>query len=123
MQLSHSHRFIFIHIFKTAGTSIRAVLEPYTEQPQRRWWNRLRRRLGYPVSSLSPTLSAHARAVDVRDVLLADVFTTYYKFAFVRNPWDWQVSWYHYILQNTEHHEHAVVSRLGSFEEFLRWRI
>lgn len=123
MQLSHSHRFIFIHIFKTAGTSIRAVLENYTNPPERQLWNRLWHRLGYPFPRLYPGLSDHARAVEIRDVLPSDVFNSYYKFAFVRNPWDWQVSWYHYILQNTEHHEHAAVVSLGCFEEFLRWRI
>ena len=52
-----------------------------------------------------------------------EVFEKYFKFAFVRNPWDWQVSWYHFIVQNREHHEHEAVTNLGSFAEFLRWRI
>jgi Sulfotransferase family len=123
MQLSHSHRFIFVHIFKTAGTSMRAVLEPYTYRPGIRLVNRLRGWRGTPLPEPFPQLSGHARASQIRDAVPMDVFENYFKFAFVRNPWDWQVSWYHYILQNADHHEHPAVRRLGSFEEFLRWRI
>jgi hypothetical protein len=123
MLLSHSHQFIFIHICKTAGTSLRAVLEPYTRSVVGHLWTRLRSRVGRPQPEPRDTLSAHARAVDARAELPAEVFSGYFKFAFVRNPWDWQVSWYHYILQNREHHEHHAVRELGSFEEFLSWRI
>jgi len=123
MQLSHSHKFIFIHVFKTGGTSIRAGLERFLNRPQRRLCNRVRRRLGWALApDLLATLLPHARAIDVRAVLPPRVFDSYFKFAFVRNPWDWQVSFYSYILQNPDHHEHTNVSRLRSFEEFIRYR-
>lgn len=32
MLVSHSHRFVFVHIPKTAGTSITQILEPYCEK-------------------------------------------------------------------------------------------
>jgi hypothetical protein len=123
MQISHSHRFIFVHIFKTAGTSMRAALEPYTQTPGTRLWRRVRRRLGCPAPEPFPQLSGHSRAAEICEVVPADVFKNYFKFGFVRNPWDWQVSWYHFIVQNREHHEHEAVTRLGSFSDFLRWRI
>jgi hypothetical protein len=123
MQLSRSHRFIFVHIFKTAGTSIRSVLDPYVRSPALQLWDRFRARLGSPVSEPYPQLSPHARALEIRDAVPPDVFASFFKFAFVRNPWDWQVSWYHYILQNRDHHEHTAVTRLGNFADFLRWRI
>lgn len=123
MQLSHSHRFIFIHIFKTAGTSMRAALEPLCQSPVQRIWRGLCNRLGVPTRPGCANLSAHARAEDVRAALPAQIFDNYYKFAFVRNPWDWQVSWYHYVLQNEAHHEHAAVRALPCFDDYLRWRI
>jgi hypothetical protein len=122
MQISHSHRFVFVHIFKTAGTSMRAVLEPYAAPPGKQLWHRFKSRFGYRPATSYPELSAHARALEIRKAL-PDLFGAYFKFAFVRNPWDWQVSWYHYILQNHDHHEHAIVARLAGFEDFLRWRI
>lgn len=123
MQLSHSHHFIFIHIFKTAGTSMRAVFDPFTRSAILRLWHRFRSRLGSPPPPQFPQLSDHARAAEIRDVLPGELYDRYFKFAFVRNPWDWQVSWYHYVLQNLDHHEHAAVSRLTGFEDYLRWRI
>ncbi len=43
----------------------------------------------------------------------------YFKFSFVRNPWDWAVSLYFYILKDKDHHWHAEVSRMSGFGEFL----
>ena len=33
MLISHSHRFIFFHVAKTAGLSVRNALQPYAEEP------------------------------------------------------------------------------------------
>jgi hypothetical protein len=122
MLLSHSHRFIFIHVYKTGGISVRAALEPYADLS---WWplgQRIRLRLRLPVCRQPPALGWHARAWDVRAALPAFVYDSYFKFAFVRNPWDWQVSLYHYVLQHPEHDHHARVSRMEGLEEFLLWR-
>jgi hypothetical protein len=123
MLLSHSHRFIFIHIYKTGGISVRAALEPYAELPNWPLWQRLRLRLRLPVCRRPPDVGWHAQAVDVQAALSPDMFQDYFKFAFVRNPWDWQVSLYHYILQYPEHGDHARVSQMDGLEDFLFWRI
>lgn len=99
------------------------MLEPYVFRPERSLTNRIRNRLGLPTCPLYPGLAKHARAIEIRDALPARVFDSFYKFAFVRNPWDWQVSWYHYILQRPAHEEHEAVRRLGGFEEYLSWRV
>jgi hypothetical protein len=120
--LSHSHRFIFIHVYKTGGTSIRVALEPFAYLPEWPWWQRVRLRLGRTVVRTPPALGWHPRAVEVRAALPADVFAGYFKFAFVRNPWDWQVSLYHYVLEHPEHDLYPGVSQMADFEEFLLWR-
>jgi hypothetical protein len=52
-----------------------------------------------------------------------ELFQTYYKFAFVRNPWDLMVSYYHFIQSRPEHHRNPKVQSLDSFEEYLAYEI
>ena len=62
MLISYSHRFIFVHIYKVAGSSVRRALGEYAHDPNRLLANRLLRRLG-----MSITLPA----TDVRSFLFA----------------------------------------------------
>jgi hypothetical protein len=123
MLLSHSHRFLFIHVFKTAGISVRAALEPYAHLPHWSRWQRLRLRLRLAVDRKAPEGGWHISAAQAQDCLPPALFDSYFKFAFVRNPWDWQVSIFHYILEHPEHELYPVVSRMESFEDFLWWRV
>ncbi len=120
---SHRHRFVFIHVFKAAGISVRQALEPYAYRPDGSFWRRLRRRLGLAAPEPLAALGPHAFAADVRAALPEKTFRRYFKFAFVRNPWDWQVSWYHYIRQSPSHYLHDVVSRMRDFDEYVTWRV
>lgn len=120
MLVSHSHRFIFIHVYKVAGTSMRVALEPYCDD---RWKRRLSR---MPVVGriYRPRLPRpHLKAVEARDLLPPDVFRDYFKFAFVRNPWDWQVSLYHYTLKAKDHKQHEMTKAFRDFDEYIRWRV
>jgi len=65
------HRCIFIHITKTAGTSVAKGL------------------FGY--------LPYHYTAIDYRVIYGRKTFAEYFKFAFVRNPWDRLYSAYRYL--------------------------
>jgi len=53
----------------------------------------------------------------------AEIFAGYFKFAFVRNPWERLVSEYEYILRQPQHGRHARVRRLKNFSEFIRMQI
>jgi hypothetical protein len=64
----------------------------------------------------------HADALEVKQLVPQDVFDNYYKFAFVRNPWAWQVSLYHYAQQTRKHYQHKITKGF-SFEEYLEWRV
>ena len=75
MLISEQKRFIFIHIQKTAGISVEAVLKANVSDV-RRWHGR------------------HGRAVDGVHELGSVVWANYFRFAFVRNPWARLVSWY-----------------------------
>ena len=120
MLISHSHKFIFLHNPKVAGSSIREVLTPYVDQPNRNWKNRLLVKLG--VKAPLP-YTHHLKARLVRDSLPKDIYDRYFKFVFVRNPWDLQVSLYHYVLKNEGHHRHKIIKQMRSFDEYLAWKV
>jgi len=126
MLISYSRRFIFIHIYKVAGTSIREALKPYSFDPNVFLPTRLLRMLGahnVVRHHRLQKLGGHAHATQVRDALPARFFNEFYKFAFARNPWDWQVSLYNFALKDPTHHQHELTKSLGSFEKYVEWRV
>jgi hypothetical protein len=56
------------------------------------------------------------------DRLGRDEFDSFFSFAIVRNPWDWQVSLYTYALADSRHRLHDFVKGLGSFDRYIHWR-
>ena len=42
----------------------------------------------------------HIRATELAQHLPGNTFRKFFKFAFVRNPWDWMLSSYTYYLRN-----------------------
>jgi hypothetical protein len=101
--ISHELRCIFIHIQKTGGSSIRQALGLPQQGPEK-----------------------HRFATEQRALCDPAVWNAYFKFAFVRNPWDRLVSWWVMIDRNIRAghvpngFQAYVASRAHSFEEFLR---
>lgn len=126
MIVSHRHRFIFLKTEKTASTSMEIALsgvlgpddiitpaQPDLERarasgiggqnyrlehpdvPKIPRWRRL---LGRPERYHHPTVGyyEHMPGWRVKRYLGDDIWSSYFKFAFERNPWDRQVSYYHY---------------------------
>ncbi len=119
MLISYSHNFLFVHIAKTGGTSVRAALRRY------RWggWYTLPLALASAASQLTRPrhklgikFPRHAKAVAALEMLPAEVYQGFFKFAIVRNPWDLQVSSYHHIRREKPEVLHGV----RCFEDFLR---
>lgn len=122
MLLSHSRRFIFIHVYKVAGTSVRDALAPYAHRAGHVLTNRLRRRVGLSMVDPLASLGDHPTALDVRSVLGKRTFDRYTKFAFVRNPWDWQVSLYYYMRGLPTHPQHKLIMSMRDFTDYIVWR-
>lgn len=120
MLVSESHRFIFVHVQKTAGTSITEVLGPLALQPPAGRIRRLASDLRLVRDWRRHAFRKHSPLRRAERVLPPDVFRSFYKFAFVRNPWDRLVSWYEFILQDTSHKRHGGTRRLPGFEDFVR---
>ncbi|MBC2604934.1 sulfotransferase family 2 domain-containing protein [Pelagicoccus albus] len=123
MLISHGHNFLFIHICKTAGSSIQRALQPYAEQMPKDRITRLRSKIGLVRDPRKTYFPIHADWNYARKRLGAERYHRMYKFAFVRNPFDLLVSSYHYIRKNKRHHRHAKVTALGSFSAFVDYEI
>lgn len=89
MIVSREHRFVFVHIQKTGGDTVRHLL-------------------GRHFDNLTEVAAKHdpARKGEIR----LNEWNGFYSFAFVRNPWARLVSWYRMI---------AEASRLKWYHKFL----
>jgi hypothetical protein len=118
MLLSVRYNFLFVHIAKTAGTSVRSTLERYRRRdpyylPQF-LCSRISHLTGHRIACKLPR---HAKVIAAYEMLPRDQFERLFKFAFVRNPWDLQVSSYHHLRRERPH---LVGDR--DFEGFLRFK-
>ncbi|MDR3456732.1 MAG: sulfotransferase family 2 domain-containing protein [Verrucomicrobiae bacterium] len=121
-----SEKFVFIHIDKSAGTSIQRALQPHANPVVN---SRIRRRLVWLGKTNRLGLHRlvefpeHVTAQVVKSCLPPAVYGRLFKFAFVRNPWDRLVSRYAQLLRNPkEPARHSGRAEAG-FEEFVRWEI
>lgn len=120
MLLSLRYNFLFVHIAKTGGTSIRATLGRYRRLdpyylPQF-ICSRISHLTGHRLGCKFPR---HAKIVAAKEMLPRELFESLFKFAFVRNPWDLQVSSFHHIRRERPH----LVAGHEDFEEFLRYKL
>jgi len=120
MLLSPKYQFLFVHIAKTGGTSIRAALE--TLRWHDPWYypmfvcSRLSHLSGHRLASKLPR---HAKVIAAQELLPKEFFDGLFKFAFVRNPWDLQVSSFHHLRRERP----QLLMGHDSFEQFLRYKL
>lgn len=130
MIVSHKHKFIFIHVPKVAGNSIAHALLPclgssdlntcpiYLASQEYRAKREavLRRNEALCKKPLKPHMGIQAvcHLMDVKE------FEAYWKFGFVRNPWDREVSLYYFYVQKVCM-ECLDKKEGGSVEGFHEW--
>ncbi len=137
MLISYKYKFIFIHNYKVAGSSVKDALKSCSlESPFLRshylnaklekyaffrFLNRLRGRKGH--LDKFTLFKKHDKGKDLKNKLSKDIWTNFFKFGFVRNPWDWQVSLYHFMLKSKNHFQHNQIKKLNNFDSYIKWRV
>ena len=99
--ISHAHKFIFIHIPKTGGTSIDILF--------------------------NGSMQRHSCLKDYEYYLPKKQFDQYFKFTTVRNPFDLLVSSYTMVIKRIQQKHLHTLKQFGhnvfSFEEYLKNKI
>jgi len=118
MIVSHRHKFIFIKPMKVGGSAVEATIHPHlgeedtvsTSLSYSQWRDEdefeIRRR------NCPEDIGAHATPHLVRSLVGEKVWTEYFKFSVVRNPWDMVVS--AYWFRRSQHNPSS------SFDAFVR---
>ena len=91
MIISHRHKFIFFAVPKTATHTIREALRQHTDEND---WEQqvLYGQQFLPIPEIARLKHGHISAEQIRPHLDDDVWNDYFKFGFVRNPFDRFVS-------------------------------
>ncbi len=124
MIISDQRRFIFIHNYKVAGNSIARALAPFSNNPRRKCnsFEKLMKKLGFLPLHYPLPYDWHATAKDLK-ASMKNRFNEFYSFGFVRNPWDYQVSLYTFMLKNEKHPQHQRIKSFSTFDHYIDWRI
>ncbi len=118
--MSLKYKFLFVHIAKTGGTSVRTTLNRYRWSDPSYYPAFLCSRISSLMKHrIGTKLPRHARAICAYEMLPREVYDSLFKFAFVRNPWDLQVSSYHHLKRERPH----LLEGKDDFETFLRWKL
>ncbi|WP_339687003.1 sulfotransferase family 2 domain-containing protein [uncultured Nonlabens sp.] len=117
--ISHQHKCIFIHIPKCAGTTIKYMLFPNEKVDwQQADYDKLH---GWCPKRKFFMQHATAQQLLETELISEDIWNSYYKFTFVRNPWDRAVSDYFWLMndQNIKDSFENYILRKGTFTKFL----
>jgi hypothetical protein len=100
MIISHKHKFIFFAIPKTGTHSVRQALRVHMGSDDLEQVGLfVQKRFAFP--ELKDFTSGHVSAMQIRPVLGEKIFDDYFKFAFVRNPFDRFVSYCSFMSRQT----------------------
>ncbi len=80
--VNREHKFIFLHVPKTAGNSIINFMNERSD--------------GNELLQTKNKVISHARPNQIKKIVGEETWNSYFKFGFMRNPYEWIVSLYLY---------------------------
>lgn len=117
MIVSHKYKFIFIAIPKTATHAIRFALRPHLASND---WEQVElfHRSRAPIAGFENINHGHITAQVAKEALGKEIWDSYYKFAFVRNPFDRFISYSFFKNKNSEiFKKHALAKMKLAFQD------
>jgi len=99
--INHKHKFIFTHIPKTGGSSVHYFF------------------INIDRSHVKSVIR-HKTTAQIKAGIEKKVFEDYFKFAYVRNSWDRELSLYTYITQSRHHFFHKEAVKCNDFSTYLK---
>ncbi len=117
--INNTHKFVFIHIPKNAGTTTTSMLSTLTN------WNDIELGGTDYGEALAPiylsrfNVGKHTRAKRVRNLVGEPIWENYFKFALVRNPYARAFSVYRFLKKWRDWEGSQTMEQFNSFEEFL----
>lgn len=121
MIVNHTHKFIFVHVPKSAGTSVTELFSQYSSyrdlevggtQLGEVLQNEFKKRYG---------LTKHATAGEIRAIVGAELWDAYYSFGIVRNPYARAQSTFHFMKRwrgNKEMDRLKFIENMPDFRTF-----
>jgi hypothetical protein len=116
--ISHRHRCIFVHIPRTGGTTIEDLIwpGPRSSRTTAELW------MGFVDEYHNKYQTGglqHLSAAHIRSEVGAEVFSSYYKFTLVRNPWDKAVSQFAYMDTREDLRRFLGMNKGDCFKKYL----
>lgn len=115
--LSLSHRFLFLHVPKTAGNAVQRALLPFSEDRIVRLGPHQDGVERFEIRSPSLEMHKHLSLAEYRDRLGSGRFAPLFRFCTVRNPWDRCLSFFF------SPHRGRVTWSPAAFEAFIAQEI
>jgi hypothetical protein len=118
--ISHKHKFIFFAIPKTATHTIREALRKHTGEGD---WEQqvLFGQQSLPIPELASIVHGHISVTQLRPHLPSETWDSYFKFGFVRNPFDRFISTCFFLNRKNpgfKRNATATMKRAITFERF-----